>query len=56
VLIIVANVDLAAAAEITHRSTLVMAAVILTPLLLTALGWSAIAWACAGRGGSAQPR
>jgi hypothetical protein len=54
VLIVVGNVGLAAAADITHSSTLAMAAVILTPLLLTALGLCAIACAC--RGGSPRPR
>jgi hypothetical protein len=56
VLVIVGNVGLAAAADITHSSTLAVAAVILTPLLLTALGLCAIACTCAGRGGSPRPR
>jgi hypothetical protein len=56
VLIIIGSVGLAAAADITHSSTLAVAAVILTPLLLTALGLCAIACACAGRGGSPRPR
>ena len=56
VLVIVGNVGLAAAAEIMHSSTLVVAAVILTPLLLTALGLCAIACACVDRGGSPRPR
>jgi hypothetical protein len=56
VLVLVGNVGLAVAADLTHSSTLAMAAVILTPLLLTALGLCAIACACAGRGGSPRPR
>ena len=56
VLVLVGNVGLAAAADIMHRSTLAMAAVILTPLLLTALGLCAIACTYAGRGGSPRPR
>lgn len=56
VLVIMGNVGLATAADITHTSTLAMAAVILTPLLLTALGLCVIAFACAGHGGSPRPR
>lgn len=55
-LVIVGNVGLAVAAEITHVSALAMAAVILTPLLLTALGLCAIGLACAGRGWSPRSR
>ena len=49
VLIILGNIGLAAAAEITHMPTLAMAAVILTPLLLTGLGLLVIGCTCAGR-------
>jgi len=56
VLVIVGNVGLAAAAEITHSSALAGAAVILTPLLLTALGLCAIGCACVGRSGSPRSR
>lgn len=51
-LVVLGNVGLAAAADITHMPTLAMVAVILTPLLLTALGLCAIAYACVGRRGS----